>query len=612
MKRILVLNGPNLDMLGVREPGVYGSETLADLERLVTEHGERRGAAVACFQSNSEGELVEAVHAARGAYDGIVYNPGAHTHYSYALRDAVGGIDVPCAEVHISDVDAREPFRRVSVIAPACVAQVKGRGFQGYCDALDLLLEGVSERLGEGYEQRYPAGQVIVGGRGLLQEDEEGEAVPLTLPAGTAQTGAADHPQAPIGNPAGLPLQPPAQGDAGPRLDRLRAACADDGIDAFLVRDTSNIAWLTAFDGVFDDESAHALLVTPSAAVLHTDSRYVDSARAAASDGPIAVDDARKTHAKFVADALEGPSNAERSSGADAAPEGVRGGIPESTLGSTPANPTQPAVLGIEDSLSLGEFRALEATLAEAPGSAPILRETSRFVLGLRAVKEPTEVVRLRAAQAVTDAAFAHIVAFMRPGMTEREVQIELEDFMRRHGAEGLAFSSIVAAGPNGASPHAVPGATLLEAGQCVVLDFGARAYGYCSDMTRTVFLGEPDERLRTAYEAIRQANEQVEAALRPGVTGKDMHELAERVLADHGFAGKMGHSLGHGVGIDIHEEPNLSPRNPHPLVPGNVVTVEPGVYLSGEFGMRLEDFGVITRDGFAVFTQSTHDMVII
>ena len=90
------------------------------------------------------------------------------------------------------------------------------------------------------------------------------------------------------------------------------------------------------------------------------------------------------------------------------------------------------------------------------------------------------------------------------------------------------------------------------------------------------------------------------------------MHELAERVLADHGFAGKMGHGLGHGVGIDIHEEPNLSPRNPHPLVPGNVVTVEPGVYLSGEFGMRLEDFGVITHDGFAVFTQSTHDMVII
>ena len=375
------------------------------------------------------------------------------------------------------------------------------------------------------------------------------------------------------------------------RLDRLRAACADAGIDAFLVRDTSNIAWLTAFDGVFDDEGAHALLVTPCAAVLHIDSRYADAARAAAADGPVAVDDARKTHAKFVADALGNRCDAAN----------AEGDAPAASL-----------VLGIEDSLALGEFRALEAALAEAPAEVPSLQETSRFVLDLRAVKEPSEVARLRAAQAVTDAAFAHIVAFMRPGMTEREVQIELEDFMRRHGAEGLAFPSIVATGPNGASPHAIPGATRLEAGQCVVLDFGARACGYCSDMTRTVFLGEPDERLRAAYEAIRQANEQVEAALRPGVTGKDMHELAERVLADHGFAGKMGHSLGHGVGIDIHEEPNLSPRNPHPLVPGNVVTVEPGVYLRGEFGMRLEDFGVITHDGFAVFTQSTHDMVII
>lgn len=375
------------------------------------------------------------------------------------------------------------------------------------------------------------------------------------------------------------------------RLDRLRAACADAGIDAFLVRDTSNIAWLTAFDGVFDDEGAHALLVTPRAAVLHTDSRYADAARVAAADGPVAVDDARKTHAKFVADALGNRCDAAN----------AEGDAPAASL-----------VLGIEDSLALGEFRALEAALVEAPAEVPRLHETSRFVLDLRAVKEPSEVARLRAAQAVTDAAFAHIVAFMRPGMTEREVQIELEDFMRRHGAEGLAFPFIVATGPNGASPHAIPGATRLEAGQCVVLDFGARACGYCSDMTRTVFLGEPDERLRAAYEAIRQANEQVEAALRPGVTGKDMHELAERVLADHGFAGKMGHSLGHGVGIDIHEEPNFSPRNPHPLVPGNVVTVEPGVYLSGEFGMRLEDFGVITHDGFAVFTQSTHDMVII
>ena len=227
-------------------------------------------------------------------------------------------------------------------------------------------------------------------------------------------------------------------------------------------------------------------------------------------------------------------------------------------------------------------------------------------------MKDADEIARMKAAQAITDAAFSHIITFMKPGMTEREVQIELEDFMVRHGAEGLAFPSIVACGANGASPHSVPGATKLEAGRCVVMDFGARAQGYCSDMTRTVFLGEPSERLRAGYAAIRDANEQVEAVLRPGMTGKEAHELAEHVLAEHGFAGKMGHSLGHGVGIDIHEEPLLSPRNGAPLALGNVVTVEPGVYLAGDFGMRLEDFGVITENGYEVFTQSTHEMIVL
>lgn len=567
MKKILVVNGPNLDMLGVREPSVYGRDTLNDLEREVKAYGKKRNVEVACFQSNSEGKLIRKIHAARDAYDGIVYNPGAHTHYSYALRDAVGGIDVPCVEVHISDVDAREPFRRVSVIAPVCVAQVKGRGFKGYCDAIDVLLEGACERLGEGYQDRYAAGQVIVGGR--------------------TERAAADQ----AASDAAAPMQP---GAAARRLERLRKACADQRMGAFLVRDTSNIAWLTAFDGVFDDESAHALLVDPQAAVLHTDSRYSEAARAAAlPEGSIVVDAQRATHAEFAAKSVA----ALREKGSDQAlQEGACEQAPRFDL-------------GIEDSLTLSNYRALESAFAE---SAVDLRETSGFVLGLRAVKDASEIARMKAAQAVTDAAFAHIVGFMRVGMTEREVQIELEDFMRRHGADGLAFSSIVATGPNGASPHAIPGATRLEAGQCVVLDFGARAYGYCSDMTRTVFLGQPDARMRSAYEAIRSANEQVEALLGPGVTGKEAHELAERVLAEAGFAGKMGHGLGHGVGIDVHEEPVLSPRNDRPLAAGNVVTVEPGVYLPGEFGMRLEDFGVITETGFEVFTRSSHDPVVL
>ncbi len=259
----------------------------------------------------------------------------------------------------------------------------------------------------------------------------------------------------------------------------------------------------------------------------------------------------------------------------------------------------------------MAEYRSFQEALKQAD-IRPQIRETSGFVQKLRAIKEPCEVARMRAAQAITDAAFAYIIGFMKPGMSEREVQIELDDYMRRHGAEGLAFPSIVASGTNAARPHAVPGDTLLEAGQCVVMDFGARAYGYCSDMTRTVFLGEPTQRMRAAYEAIREANEQVEAMLAPGVSGRAAHLRAEEILACAGFGGCMGHSLGHGVGIEVHEEPLLALRNDAPLEVGNVVTVEPGIYLPGEFGMRLEDYGLITEEGYEVFTRSSHDLCVL
>lgn len=389
-------------------------------------------------------------------------------------------------------------------------------------------------------------------------------------------------------------------GTSGARLQKLRAAADEAGIRTFYLRNTSNIQWACAFDDVFDDEQAHALLVTPHDAILHTDSRYSAAARAAAAtDAVVQVDESRNNHGSFVADVFT-----KRHAQAG-----------ETSTQTAPSVAPSSIVLGIEDSMTLANYRQLENAFEKA-GAAPTLKETSNFVLGLRAVKDAAEIARMKAAQAITDAAFTHICEFIKAayqqGITEREVQIELEDWMLRHGASGLAFSSIVASGANGASPHAIPGADVLQAGQCVVLDFGARAFGYCSDMTRTVFLGEPSDRLRDAYAAIRSANETVEAMLKPGVTGKEAHELAERILAEHGFEGKMGHGLGHGVGIDIHEEPVLSPRNDAPLEAGNVVTVEPGVYLEGEFGMRLEDFGVVTDAGYEVFTQSPHEMVIL
>lgn len=141
MRKYLLLNGPNLDMLGVREPEIYGRDTLDTIEVEVVAYGAERGVQVDCFQSNHEGVLIDKIHEAHWRYDGIVYNPGAHTHYSYALRDAVGSIDTPVVEVHLSDINAREPFRAVSVIEPVCIAQIKGRGKEGYKEALDVLLE---------------------------------------------------------------------------------------------------------------------------------------------------------------------------------------------------------------------------------------------------------------------------------------------------------------------------------------------------------------------------------------------------------------------------------------------------------------------------------------
>lgn len=553
LDRVLVLNGPNLDMLGVREPGIYGDKTLGALENQVTDYGSELGVRVDCYQSNSEGKLIGKIHKARGTYDAIIYNPGAHTHYSYALRDAVAAIDVPVVEVHLSDIDAREAFRAKSVIAPACVAQIKGRGFDGYCDAIDVLATfDHLGRLGEGYEAKYTA-------------DDQG--VTLARPENAVE-GA---------NFASLET---LRESSERRVQQVRSVMAQVGIDAMLFRNTANIQWLTAFDDVFDTERAHALLVTPEACILHTDSRYATACQEAADalGSFIRVNQDRVAHPAFARDALKGLTEAQ-------------------------------VKLGIENDVPLAEYSALVKAMDQTPIT---LMSTSGIGSNLRSVKDGAELARLRAAQAITDAAFSHIVDFMKPGMTERQVQLELEDFMRHHGAAGLAFSSIVACGPNAARAHSIPGDTRLEAGQCVVMDFGAKAAGYCSDMTRTVFLGEPAGKMARAWETLRRANEECEAMIAPGVTGAEVHQHAEEVLEQGGFGGAMGHALGHGVGLDEHEEPVLAPRNTKPLVAGNVVTVEPGIYLAGEFGMRLEDCGVVTDEGYERFSKSTHDAVII
>ena len=589
LKKILVMNGPNLDMLGTREPEIYGHDTLELLEETVIAYAAKFGIKVSCYQSNSEGKLINKIHKAPEKFDAIVYNPGAHTHYSYAIRDAIGSIDTPVVEVHLSHIDAREPFRAVSVTAPVCVGQIYGRGIQGYCDAIDLLREAEElPRLGatadaaeavsaETAESGHSLNSASVDAERGFAEQTRSDSVenPKASDSGQSQKDAS------IPEPSAEPDNLPSLGELSrQRIDGLRALCKEAGINNFMVRDNMNIYWLTAFDDIFDPDKAHALLVSPDSVAMHTDSRYSTNCRARVSEigSPVEIDDRRMSHAAFAREFVR--------KGCDCA-----------------------CKLGIEDDITLAEFLKTQNELKD---TGIELFETNAFVNSLRAVKDACEIARMAAAQKITDDAFAHIIEYIKPGMTEIQVKIELEDYMVRHGSQGVAFASIVACGANGSSPHGQAGNRVLQEGQSVVMDFGARAFGYNADMTRTVFLGKPSDEMRRAWETVRRANETVEASIKAGVLGSDMHKLAEQVLEEGGFGGKMGHGLGHGVGVDVHELPYLNASYDKPLVAGNVVTVEPGIYIAGEFGMRLEDFGVVTDEGYERFTQSTHEMVIL
>ena len=391
------------------------------------------------------------------------------------------------------------------------------------------------------------------------------------------------------------------------RLQRLRESMHEHGLDGLYLRDTNSIRWLTGFESIFDEESAHALFVSDSQCLLHTDSRYSFALRKAAQDSPVQISDEVKGHFSLVLEHIA--SLQDGSTNTLAKHNGVMNN--QSTSNLLTCKRASNVSLGIETSLTLAEFRSMELAISQYQGGVELV-ETRRLCQALREVKDEEEIATMRKAQAITDAAIDHIINFIRPGMTEREVQRELDRYLFDHGSVGLAFPTIVATGDHAASPHAQPGERRIDQGDAIVMDFGARVNDYCSDMTRTVFVGKPSVEVRRAFKALQCANKACKDMLFPGVIAKDVHNEALRILADYGFENMMGHSLGHSVGIDIHEEPNLSPRNTLPLRSGNVVTVEPGIYKEGSFGMRLEDFGVVSDEGFKVFTQSTHDMVII
>lgn len=229
---------------------------------------------------------------------------------------------------------------------------------------------------------------------------------------------------------------------------------------------------------------------------------------------------------------------------------------------------------------------------------------TSGMVEKLRTVKSAEEIEKIRQAVGLNELVFQEIYQNLLPGQTEREVAIAIESAMMLKGAEGPAFPTIVAAGPNGASPHAVPTDRAIQEGETVIIDMGLKLNGYCSDMTRTVVLGKPDKRIKEIIRLTRRAQQAALQTIKAGILARDADRAARKIITDAGFGKCFGHGLGHGVGLAVHEAPSLNRRRRNTLQPGMVVTVEPGIYLPGWGGVRLENMVVVEERGCTLLNQ--------
>ncbi len=352
------------------------------------------------------------------------------------------------------------------------------------------------------------------------------------------------------------------------RIQKLQEKLAANS--AALVFSPHNRFYFTRFpstDGI--------LFVTREAAVFLIDSRYVEAARAEAKDCDVQL---LESLAKQL------PALAAR--------YGVK-------------------TVGIEAyDLPVFEARRFAQML---PGVAfDESAALSRTIARLRMIKEPEELASMDKAQKITELAYDHILSYLKPGVTERDIQLETEYFMKKNGASGPSFDLITIFGETTSRPHGVPGDRKLKPGDFVTMDTGCIVDGYCSDMTRTVAVGHVTEEQKKVYDTVLKAQLAAEEALKPGKRCCDVDKIARDIIDGAGFEGCFGHGLGHSVGVLIHEEPRLSPSCDTVLEPGMTMTIEPGIYLEGRFGVRIEDMAVLTQDGCSIFTKCPKELVVL
>lgn len=349
------------------------------------------------------------------------------------------------------------------------------------------------------------------------------------------------------------------------RLEKFREKLITEELDGFMVTQADNRRYLSGFTG-----SNGVLIITPEKQVLATDSRYYEQVREQCPDWEL-----MEVGYDFAGGMLE----LLRELGLG----GRRVGFEATNISVSTLHTWE---------------RALKGQL--------VLVHTQGLVEELRVQKDEAELANIRAAIAVADEAWAHISSWIQPGMTELQVAWELESYMRTHGAEALSFESIVASGPNSAKPHAVPTERVIQPGEPITIDFGCVVNGYCSDITRTVCLGEPvDEKYLAVWNTVLQAQQAAINGAKADMTGDAVDKLARDIINNAGYGDYFGHGLGHSLGLAVHESPRYSFAYKEPVPAGTVITVEPGIYIPGWGGVRIEDIVLVQDDGAAVLTAA-------
>ena len=352
------------------------------------------------------------------------------------------------------------------------------------------------------------------------------------------------------------------------RFDAVAAKLPEYGLEAMLLTGAANRFYVTGFNS---DSEGGVALVTKSGNFFFTDSRYIEAAEAKIDNVAIGCIDRQRGYISWINEALE---------------------------------LTGAKIVGFEeDRMTVADFRAYEAGLqCELQPAADLLR-------ALRCQKDEHELECMVKAQRIAESAFTQLLTEIKPGMTEKELAARLQYLAISKGAEKMSFDTIVASGPNGSMPHAVPSDRQVREGEFITFDFGCIYGGYCSDMTRTVAIGQVTEEMERVYNVVKEAQAAAIAAARPGVTGHDLDQVARDIITEAGYGEYFGHSLGHSLGVEIHEPPFVSPANDQPLPLGDTHSVEPGIYIPGRFGVRIEDVVVLRQDGCEDLMALTHDL---